>query len=976
MPALTLALVLSAACMSPKDPWREAPVVPAAQKTQLDKYRKALLGAEREPEGSPKIEVAVRALAEAGNDEAHAILKQVLASFQETSEVPASTTRMVIDVLGDRLAIDLDLKEGDQRRRRLELYDSYAPLLLTIYADKGSTANGFRPPIQRWFSLLPDEVARASLTRFLRKPEPETIRAAVEVAGYTEDPALAVEVAPFLENLELRSLAQETLGRLTLRIQPFTSLEEFRVWEQKNRGLSYDELARRTALESLELARRFEKERQELARANEDKAFFLVKRILALGLSQPTPPWGEFMFLLESKDLVRHRAAILEELYRGMKARGLEPAQVKPSLKDIEKLLAFVKQGWETAPGPDRNSWLGAWAWLAYLAGGADAEEVTGVLLGKLESSLDPDGVNRVVELLTLFPSDGVRAKVLEQVLARRLVEDGTGVHAGIRCLAGLGVPTQKELVVKLRDLLLTCVRDRKVPLEARDLAIDILGELGHELVTAALQGIVQPHDRRVAKAAPVEHLEEPLRLKALAWGNTKIASELQAAPPKELDKLVQAELDFLLQCIWDASPRLRKEAARALEDFPPAVLPLKAEERRNHAQQVVSGIGGSLAEEADPGCIEQFLKSLLKQAKTHEVGATAIQRIVEAMARWAGEAQTGPEWRKQLETQAATLDEALGTLVRGKGVQPVLLLDEARRLLEARLTSTAQVLLDNEVLDGLEQPTPAAEANRERLERERVELQRRRNMAFVDLLRITGGLDRLGAERRQRVAQLLVRYQESLRTLQVDAPEVLVLLAQAHAQQNDHRTAVTLYQAWRDGPGSDAPVAERQRVRRLQAGSHYQLDEYKQAAEILAGLTDLESLLLRGRALVRSEQWQEAESLFRSLLDNPVLPDKGREREEASLGLCEALLGLDKLDELSGFEAALEPFRDVAVAEAYKSFRARKERRIQELEKGDGKAAGDGKQPGSRPGPTPGSGQGGSGPGAKDGLAEPNPGR
>lgn len=943
------------ACQTRMDPWGSVsvPVTPG-QKTALEKYRQALLGAEREPPGSLKLETAVKALAESDADEAQAILKEVLSQYRDPKKTPVSTSQLILDTLTSRLSLDLDLKRDEDRKRRLAIYQSYLPRWIEMNAWKVGDEYVFAARVERFFRLMPDEITRPTLERALAHPEPETIRGVLKIAGKTEDPKLAVSVAPMLANLELRGLAQETLAKLTLRIKPFADVEDFKIWETKNRSKSYEELAKETALQSLELARKYEERVKAQAKQNSDKAFLLVRRILSLGLSQENPPWDEFLFLLESKDLARHQIRILESLYVGLHKRGMKPADAKARLSDLERLLAGVKNGYQKSGGEQRVAWLSVYAYLAFLAGGKDSEEVVGILLSDLEQPLGSIPSERIVELLTLFPSDGVRAKVFEHVRSRRLGEDAQGVQAGIACLQGLGIPSQPELVSKLKDELLECVRDKKLPLKARDQALDILGELGHELVSNALRGIVQPRDRR-AKADPAEidSVEEALRLKALAWGNTKIASELQAAPPKELENLIRAELDFLLNCIWDASPRLRKESGKALEDFPPSVVSLKADARRQYALQIVSDVGGSLIAEQNPGCISQFRDTILKQARSHHVSTLALQKLIEAMVAWAAEGETRPEWRKQLLVEMPAMNDALSSLVRSEEVGVPTILACSERLIGAGLGETAQRLLDSSMLDTLSQEIPLGTPDREQAEKIRRELLGKRDLLFLRLLELTDGLDALDLARRKRMAELLVRYQSSLEKLSADHPEVQVHLAQAHALQGEPGKAVVLYQAWRKGPGSDAKVAVRNRVRRLEADAYYELEDYKRSAQLLEGLTDLPSLLLRGRALVKSENWLEAEKLYRSLLDNPVLAAEGPDREEASLGFCEALLGQDKFGELSDFESVLRPFKDKGLAARYKELHSRKKAKLEALKKqGDQGAKGEKSGKGSPPDP------------------------
>lgn len=952
-------VMVSMACQSRTDPWGEVPVVlEAGQKTTLEKYRTALLGADREPAGSPKLEIAVKALAEADAEEAQAILKEVLATYRDPKKTPDSTTQLILDTLTSRLALDLDLKRNEKRKRRLEIYQSYLPRFVEIHAWKDGEGLGLADRVERFFRLMPDEITRPMLERALAHPEPETVRAVLEIAGVTEDPKLAAAVAPILANLELRSLAQETLAKLTLRIKPFADLEDFRAWEVKNRSKSYEELAKETALQSLELARQFEERAKAQAQQSSDKAFLLVRRIIALGMSQTNPPWDEFLFLLESQDLARHQVRILEALYEGLHKRAMKPAEAKARIRDLERLMTGVKQGYQRSGGDQRVAWLSVYAYLAYLSGGKDAEEVVGILLADLQQPLGSIPSKRVVELLTLFPSDGVRAKVFEHVRSRRLAEDAAGVESGIACLKGLGIPTQPELVTKLRDELLACVRDKKLPLRSRDQALDILGELGHELVASALRGIVQPWDRR-KKETPgeIDSVEEALRLKALAWGNTKIASELQAAPPQQLNDLIRAELDFLLTCIWDESDRLRKESGKALEDFPPSVVPLKADRRRQYALQIVSDVGGTLAAEQSPGCIGQFRETILKQAKVHHVSTLALQKLIETLVAWSSKGETRPEWRKQLEIQLPAMNDALGSLIRSDEVGADTILAATKRLIDAGLGESAQRLLDSTILDRLSQETSPGTADRDKLEKLRLTQLSQRGRLFLRLLDLSDGLDALPLPRRKRIAALLIRYQSSLEKLAGDQPRIQVHLGQAHALLGEPGKAVVLFESWRKGPGLDAKVAMRNRVRRLEADAWYELEDYDKSADLLEGLTDLSSLLLRGRALIKSERWVEAEGLYRNLRDNPVLAAEGPDREEASLGFCEALLGQEKFTELSDFESVLRPFKDKGLAARYKELHARKKALLEARKKERSKDGESGKGPAPKS-PAPGKGQ------------------
>ena len=936
-----VSLLAVSACQSPTDPWggEVDPAIHdnAGKESPLARYRRALLGPGREHVNSTGRKTAIRALVSARTKEPHAILHEVIAASEDPGLAPMSTLEFIVETLGNQLAVDLDTLRAVQLAERLQIYAAYLDQFVELVAQQRAISDKLMRGIENFFAILPDKHTRYALERFVQAgSRGRQLEAVLRLAGATEDPPLAASLAPLLVLPEIKALVQDTLGRLTLRVLPFETLADFEAWEKKNHGRRFDELARRTAIERLEIQRSFEVRLEKMAQKNLAKLLRYVQQIFHLGLMQSPPPWTAFETMLKDAELEQVRGTVLESFYQELRARKLTSEKLQPDKADLARLLLWFQSGYEqaaqlpadpkkrTLQQKERTAWLSNLTYASFLLGGEETLEAEARLLDLLTSQ--EDDKDRVVELLTLFKRDKVRRRLLEHLEKKFATEAYALILVGVPALAELGNPDDRDLAKLQLAFLDKCVRCEALSMETRDHALDIMGDLGKAEVVPALQGLVNPGQGGVP---------EPLRLKALAWINTRVTTELQASSAVGIEARASAQLDFLLNCLVDASPRLRKEAGRQLEDFPPAVVNFKKQKLRWFAQQIVNETGRALRKEDDAGCIQQYRKVFLKQAQMAEVSDAAIENLVGALVEWSDfEKFKDPSARRTiLYSHLSSLTDSLRQLLTGAGITQEATMQRAEKLVDARLSLPAETLLGSKLLMSLELAKRAGEgtpAERARAQQQRF-LRKKRGTLVLTLVENLGDLERLSSSRRKEVNALITNSKVCLLEIAKEYPKVLVMLGEALLlNKTRYEEAAEVLAGFGTTIGTDAGLKLLTRARQIRAEALLMSGNAREASKILDGIGDPVSQRILAKVWLATSAYAKAEAIYKSLLENPTIPASGALREEFQLGFANGLRGQDKIPELSRYLRALPPFQE----SAFKRRRARLESEVARLMK------------------------------------------
>ncbi|MFQ5505093.1 MAG: hypothetical protein ACE5F1_09895 [Planctomycetota bacterium] len=918
-------LCLLFGCVAQIEPYIEGlGVVPGTQSGDpLGRYRRILLGPDPEPDGSQKQRLAIAALVRSGLRGAHQVLKDAVLSYgnRPESRVSDSVILHILTSLSEQLALDLDLKRLTLLAHRMLIYEGYIPVFVELIDWQDSAKCGFDDVIFDFFGNLPPEVARPVLKNLLSDTDRKRLRATVRVTGATRDPRMAKLLAPFLEQPDLKPLAQRAMAKLTLQATSFETIAEFLIWEKENGRKSYAELAMQAAHEGLELERKYNEARRATEKKFRAKVFELVKHLIQLSRNLNPPPWQAYYQLLTDDELKPDHGRIVESIYQNLRNRSLGDPDLKVSMAELVKLFDVLYKGYESSRPEDRKSWLSAYTLAARIIGGKTVREAEAELLyrlGNVSTELD----DRIVELLTRFPRDRVRERVLGHLRNSLETRALAALSPAISCLGKLGAAEDSALANHTLDALETCVRDVKIPSDAREEAIEAIGGLKHRKAVPALRGFVNPG---------LGKLPEALRLKALAWVNTLVDTSLQATTGEKLSTQARDQLVFLLACLSDESTRLRKDAARELEDFPPARTSFQKTELRKISLDIVNEIGRSLRREEKTICIGQYREVLRHQAAVSEVAWDAVQQIVLTLEAWAKN-----ERRSIMNEYLGEFEETLRQLLQGKGVQPLGTLGLAEKLIDVGLEKQCLILLASDVLQGLESAvTSGADAQERARAREIVKLRYKRAELLVRVVETTSSNDRLGKHDLKLLDQTLVKGEKGLRRYAREKPEALVYLGRALLNQGNAIRADAVLDEFIRGPSQDAVGPVQTLARQLRSRALSVRGLHAAAAVILKGLRDLRSQTLRADALLASRQWRAAERAYRDLSRNPAVPREGSQIENILLGLAESLLGQDKLEQFKSHVQSLPiEFKAQSSKDRYRLLLARQKARLKELEK------------------------------------------
>ncbi len=865
-------------------------------------YRKYLLGPDPEPARSKKRALAILSLVRSDVPRAHEVLRRVLEAVGDPKLAPPGTIRRIVQALQEQASVDLAparilrLQEDPDTGRRLKLYVAYIPAFLRLFtklegkeaAPPGATGGGTPQPggkkplldpaelrdvraaLRGFLSVLPREEKRRVFPGLFKDEDPKVVRAAILLAGETEDPQMAGLLAPMLEDQTLRGPVQEAMGRLTLRLEPFRDPADFEAWWKRNGGKTWEQLAREAALDRQRAAAR-------MRAAQRKRLESLARRMIRMGLALPAPPWEEFRDLLDDPELEEDRLGIVEQMTRGLTAR--EPG--KPDGEAQQAFLKRVLEGYQRGEGGVRLPWLALYTAAARIAGGDALELARNELLRRVASRGGKDRA-RLYALLRFFPVDEVRSALLSALETDLEALDLGGFESGLESLKELRPPKDPNLGARLRDFLVRCIQNRKLPLKLREQALDNLGRLDRHQGTEALRRLF---------ALGREGLEESLRLRSLGWIQTLVASHMQASAGKELKAQAEAQLGFLLQALADPSPNVRRQVARILAGFPPAKKNFSATEQREFALSILGRLGEALAAERDPGCLEDFRAVILAQARDTEVAGAALERLVLAFRSWAAIREPGK--RPDLAAMAAALAKDFSVLLRGKGLEPAHLLELAGILVEAGRSGLARLCLEAPPASGLEAEDPKLPAaERER----RAELRKRRASLVLSAAGPLEGLED-GKDGEAR-ARFLLGASRGLADLGSERPEARAALGLANFRLGKAEEAVRALEPLLRSSKTGIPPALEVRVRSALARAYLDSGRPAEAAKVLEGRTDQASRLLRLRALASAAQWGPLEEGARELLKDPGLPKSGPLREGLLLDLARALLGQGKLEE------------------------------------------------------------------------------
>ncbi|HMQ23421.1 MAG TPA: hypothetical protein PKE00_13075, partial [Planctomycetota bacterium] len=345
---------------------------------------------------------------------AHELLQSTLAAVPERA--PLTVALEVLRSLGREMGIDADaaLRESERARveRRFEFYRSYVPHIVGLCArqpdlvDSGAKVSGakvsgaakpeasdksdatvtaLRIELKAFLARLPEDGRRKVLAETWKRSDDPTAKVGLRLAGLSEDPGLAPEVAKVLAEPLLRDEARLALADLTWRAKPFEDLADFESFWAEHRGLSSTELATRAARAARDLGRQhsaeLEAERARLTTKLLENSTLLLEQLL----SAPLPPWKRIGALLDDADLRPMRGAMLDAFAATLLRRGEPKDEIRPTLGELAALRDNLQQQFEKAEDADRGPLLAAWALSAKWSGGNVAKDIVDRLLGFLE---------------------------------------------------------------------------------------------------------------------------------------------------------------------------------------------------------------------------------------------------------------------------------------------------------------------------------------------------------------------------------------------------------------------------------------------------------------------------------------------------------------------------------------------------------------------------------------------------------------
>lgn len=886
--------------------------------------RKVLLGGKAT---TAEIAIVVAKLARDDDAKAHGLLRETLAAVPD--RVLFHTAHEILRTLVRELGVDVDARLREKERARVEarlpFYVAYVAPLADLCVRQSARILDARDPFaidcRAYLVRLPTELRRSALTALWKEPQKPVARMAVLLAGRSEDPSLAPDLARLLAKPALANAAREALGDLTWRAKPFRDANDFGAWWKTHEGLSFGELTRRAAAAARELGRAHEREidvvRADLRKRLLERSRLLLRAMLASKL----PPWKEIGEVLTDSELATMRAPLFDELAGGLIARGAPEADIRPTLGELAALRDRLDADFDASAESERASLLAAWAMCAKWSGATATKQAVDRLLGFLAARGGPVPVARLFELLLQFPEDRVRAQVLA---ALEREENRSALSAGLACLRKLGAPTNAPLVERTLGLLESVIRDGQASADDRERALEVLGEFAN-VGDSALERIEAIVSRNTEK----EPLADPIRLTALQWAVLQSGARMQKLTNGHLLEHAKGQLEFLFSCLDDASPRLRQEGAKALAVFPSEVAKFTKAQVEDYGRKIVARVGRALVTESSLGCARQEIDALVRQAERAKISGAAISHLVAALSSWS---RDEVQRRNLLIPLRPRYRQDLAALSKGATTSAALLVQLATRFGEARLYYEQALVLRAPAFSTLEAELLGA---KEELDPDAPQIATKRAEFILALseLRIEGatGAELIGGD----LARLATSAAEGMRLLSVDRPQAGVLLAECYLAKSDSEQAERVLADWRKAHAANVSDDLRRRAALVAARAMIASGKPREVAKLLAEDRRPIARLVVAEALLAAALAPEALQELRPLLDGTGLD--ASQREHARNHYLSALLKTKKFREAERLVVGWAKLPDGPV-------RQRRELLLRELESarsnGGGKAA------------------------------------
>ena len=878
---------------------------------EFARERKILLGAS----GSDnEVAVIVAKLVRSDDARGHELLQSTLAAVPERA--PLTVALEVLRSLGREMGIDADaaLRESERARveRRFEFYRSYVPHIVGLCArqpdlvDSGAKVSGakvsgaakpeasdksdatvtaLRIELKAFLARLPEDGRRKVLAETWKRSDDPTAKVGLRLAGLSEDPGLAPEVAKVLAEPLLRDEARLALADLTWRAKPFEDLADFESFWAEHRGLSSTELATRAARAARDLGRQhsaeLEAERARLTTKLLENSTLLLEQLL----SAPLPPWKRIGALLDDADLRPMRGAMLDAFAATLLRRGEPKDEIRPTLGELAALRDNLQQQFEKAEDADRGPLLAAWALSAKWSGGNVAKDIVDRLLGFLAARGGPVATERLFALLEHFPEERVREQVFA-ALAKP--ENSSSLAAGIACLRKLGFTERGALVERGTTFFDMLVRDPQQPVKVREAALDALGESAgaHRAALQRLEALATS-DEGKSGGTDTAPLAENLRMTALQWAVLQGRVWLQRLEKDDLKVRTSEELAFLFACLDDPAPRIRQESAKALSAYPGDVSRFTKEQIQDFSRSVIGRAGLALSRETNLACARQGLELLVRHAERSGLADASLARLVAALVAWSREEARR---RDLLQPLQAVYRPDLASLAKTDVASPQVMLDHARALGAARLHFEQGVVLAAPSLAAVDVAARRDDAEAVAM----AVLAEQRAALVLDLFESQGSQS--GGASPSDVGSLILSAQRGLVGLTKERPLATLALAETNLERAESSAAVDLMDRWWKSVGATAAEPLQQRARLLTARALIAAGKPRDAIDQLAGDARSEARLLVAEARLAAGDASAAVTEVSALLDDPALAPLTIERAR---NVCvEALLGVGRLDE------------------------------------------------------------------------------
>ncbi len=846
-------------------------------------YKKFLLGPDPKPEMSEERRLAILSLVRNPAPQAHAVLQEVLALAGNPSRVPRSTVQKICQALTEQEILDLStttlVSTGSGDSKKLEIYRSYVPVMIALRAKKIGEDPTILPLIHRFFLLLPTKIRREVLSREVENKDPKLQAAALRIVGITRDLDLAPSIAPLLRDKTLKPIVQESLARLTLRAELFKNEKEFQKWYKAHKGKSFESLAEEALQRGLRRGIQAEEKFRKVV-------LNFANEAIDLGLKVRPLPFDSFQSLLSKVEGAQDRALLGKRLFQGLRILagrngvGLPWKATDPGLKEF---FEFARKEYAGSQDPKRKGyWLSLATLLGKALGGKSANwarlTLQSILLGKA-----PFDLEQTLDLLSLFPSDGVRETILK-FINEELLQNVPLPHRAdimgfaVDVLGKMGPPSDRVLVKGIRELTLRMVRKKGLPMKLREAALDLGGKLDGAGVLEAFQPLV---------LASSEEVPPSLRMRAFGWVETLGTGMLQAEKGPSSIAVAERILSFFFKCLGDPESRLREQVCKALESFPPSPKNFPEEKRREWWGRILGRIGKILREEKDSHVIDSLRRVFLSAPGNSLPGATVIEHFVGVLLYW------GEKRRADYEKQLPFFLKDLELLLKSKGLLPKTLVAFARSLKNAGLKRPASLILAAPSLVALDS---MAETLPEKQRIEALRIRKERASLLLSLLVEEGiPVDWKDATKTLQ-AQRILGAKKGLLDLGNESPRAVFYLAWAELFSGNPSKAESLFTRFRNSKPAPSPqilgIATL-----LHAKALLRIGKPRAASALLSSRKDLEGMTLLLEARKAAGDHAGVVSLVQDLLQSPNIPASGPKHVDLLLDLAEAQIAMKDLE-------------------------------------------------------------------------------